>query len=620
MKRTIAFILTSFMLLSLFLVSGGAVAILEETVYSADYVSKVSPAVKSAFELNADESVEVVIWTTDNTIKTVENEFERLNNTSVNRVADAAAKTDEDFEMAEIQRKIRLKRSIAAREYYNNNYGFAVDILGIDESSIEYVSKYSPLIICKLDQDTAIDVANNKDVETLSLNIDDFTYEADYTESVTPRAITDPTTIDEVKELIGADLVQEAGYDGSGIVLGMYENHVPDITNPAFDGVESRIVCQNGISVGDHPTIVASIMVGNGDSAIAPGFSKLYCAGGSELEGVEWLLDNGVNVINISCAPVWIDVLTETQIYSEYTWHSKWLDHIAYNHAVHVVAATGNEGSTGVSLYAMAYNIISVGNVVDMSGFNHVDDLVINISSSYNPATGTVFRPDLCAPGTHLYIPNVATEIPGASGTSCSAPVVTAAIALLLDYAPTLLEKVSVTKALLLAGVSEDTEHRYYMNTTDYTGYRRYGSGIINIANALTITSHGNYVKSSVQSTQTTRTYSMGSFVSGKPVTVVLFYLKRNRYTSSSADHTEHDQITENPAANLDLYVCTSQNTSSYLERSIMPYGNVEKIMFTPTSAVNLVARIEKITTYQNPYEILLAVAWYQDGTEPIWQ
>lgn len=617
MKKPIAFVLSLFIILSLFVVSGGAIVILEDTVYSAGYVCKVSPALKAAFDSNDDEAVKVVIWSEDVTIESVEAEVERLKSTTMQ----CEGVTEREDDMSAIQSEIRLERSIAAREYYRNNLDFAVNTLDIDEESIEFISKYSPLIICRLDQDSVINVANNKKVESITLDIDDFlTEETLESNSVSPRSTVDPTTIGEVKELIGADLVQAAGYDGSGIILGMFENNKPDVNNAAFNGVRLKIICQEGLEVGEHATQVASIMVGNGNEAIAPGFSKLYCAGGSYRSGIEWLLDNGVNVINISCSPYyWINGI---QVYSEYADHSKWLDHIAYNHSVHVVAGAGNEGANGVSLYAMAFNVIAVGNVVDSVGDNNVDDLFIESSSSYNATSSLVFKPDLCAPGTHLYIPNVATAFPGVSGTSLSAPVVSASIALLLDYAPTLLKQQSVVKAILLAGVSQNTNHRYSLNTIDYSGYRRYGSGIINVANALTIMSHGNYVKSSVQSTQTNRTYSIGSVVAGKPVSVVLVFLKRCRYTSSSADHGDLDALTSSTIANLDLSVYSSKDTSysSAYGSSNTTFSNVEKIIFTPTSSVALKARIDKISTYQNPYEIILAVAWYQDDTVPLWQ
>lgn len=236
--------------------------------------------------------------------------------------------------------------------------------------------------------------------------------------------------------------LHSAGYNGQGIIIGMLESGVPNTNNQTLTDAQARIeVISNNAEVSKHATMVASII-----NKFAPEFEKLYnatCNTNVEMIiSIEALLSKNVNLINMSWGmqnPETALLNTPTSyIDNEYSFYAKWIDHIAYNHSVHMIIASGNYGKNRVSSNAMAYNAIAVGAVDNENTITYFDDISwiasmpIGVyfpdyfkSSSYNSIPNLPYKPDICAHGAMISVPGTIID----EGTSFAAPQITGIIA-----------------------------------------------------------------------------------------------------------------------------------------------------------------------------------------------
>lgn len=238
---------------------------------------------------------------------------------------------------------------------------------------------------------------------------------------------------------IGADYVRDTlGYTGSGVKIGMLEKGLPDKDEPYF--VDADITYDNTLGdisaddFTDHANMVAFIMVGQQcDGGTLEGIvpdAKLYATkyiGGDNEDWrtrVEWLLSQGVHVINMSA-------FLPSENAGCYREQEVWLDHIAKSHYVHFVKSSGNN-SGYVSPPGMAYNIITVGAIDDKNDADEQNDVLCDgsnyvesgLQTSEDDRVNLTNKPDLVAPGV-----NITTAAGTGSGTSFAAPHVTAVIA-----------------------------------------------------------------------------------------------------------------------------------------------------------------------------------------------
>lgn len=572
--------------------------------------SKLDPELLSEFETRGNNSkISTLLWLEDNTTDdyqaevskiappeagdfgVVEQSPEQLSRSTPDNL-NIEFTTEKQAYMEAMQNHIMQKRQIAQAMYYEDNSAVASKLASkLSGGEIVYISRYSPLIVCKLSRTEAVKMAMNSNVLSISYG--------EYQE--------EPQMDVSLNAVKATALHTNYNILGQGIKIGMLENAVPDISNANFDGIRNKITIMPydfplKVNYIPHATKVASIMVGN-DIGVARGFEHLYCAplngGSTRFEHTEWLLNQGVNVINNSWRPVY-----NSSPQQRYDTYSLWMDHIAYNHSVHMVMAAANSGADTVSSIAMAYNVISVGATDDKGTPDCTNDTIWEYSSYNNSFDNLAYKPDLCAPGTNLSIP----EFDGPQhGTSLSAPHVTGIVAMLCSYAPTLLTKQALLKSILMSGVSTK---KCFDTSELIETYRQYGAGIVNAYNAKRIIDTNGYVNSSVTASQDGKIYSIGSVQEGQTVSVTLCFLKRVRFTSS--DHTQGDPSVNSEIANLDLDVKGASESAHQtpLAYSITTNNNVEKIIFEApkTDEYNII--ISKVESNQDPYEILFAVSW----------
>ena len=210
-----------------------------------------------------------------------------------------------------------------------------------------------------------------------------------------------------------------------------------------------------------HGTHVASIVGGDGSESggkyigVAPLVNiinvKVSNDNGSAMmkdvvAGLQWVLQNkdkyNIRVVNLS--------LNSTVAES---YHTSPLDaavEILWFNKIVVVASAGNRGNGAIYPPANDPFIITVG-ATDDKATNSISDDVLASFSAYGPTTDGIQKPDLVAPGTNIIarLVNQNMGLAGAhpshkvgdqyfrmSGTSMAAPMVSGAVALLLQDEP----------------------------------------------------------------------------------------------------------------------------------------------------------------------------------------
>jgi len=273
---------------------------------------------------------------------------------------------------------------------------------------------------------------------------------------------------------IGADKLWAQGYQGSSVTVAIVDSGIKDSLSDLKSGKGSRVIGAAKFSnltpsFSDqygHGTHVAGIIAGNGTLGsgtyigIAPKVKlvnvKICDDEGSATEsevvsGLQWVMDNkakyNIRVVNIS--------LNSSLVQS---YHTSPLDaavEILWFNGIVVVVSSGNNGTTsGGVLYPPANDpfAITVGAVDDKGTTGLNDDLMASFSA-YGTTSDGFTKPDLVAPGKNIVSLLVAangeialahpanivgTNYYRMSGTSFSAPIVSGAVALLLQDEPNL--------------------------------------------------------------------------------------------------------------------------------------------------------------------------------------
>ena len=380
---------------------------------------------------------------------------------------------------------------------------------------------------------------------------------------------------------IGADYTRDTlGYTGSGIKIGMIESGIPDKDAQFF--TTENITCDTSSTTyeDNHANLVAAIMVGKNTTVngvtykgIVPD-AKLYAAHCSDsdewIEQVEWLLSKNVHVINMS--------MGFPTLQGEYTILDKWLDHIAFNHNVHIVVAAGNsndenEENRKITSPGMAYNVLTVG-AIDDNNTTCYDDDILAAYSCWRETTGAN-KPDLVAPGT-----NITTAAGTNSGTSFAAPHVTAVVAQLCQRKPELKLLQNTVKAILTASVSH-SEIRHHTMEGVIEDYDKCGAGVVNARSACSTIiesryESGSFAANSGDGTQVMYTFNVTN--TNRNVRVSLSWLKCSVF-SEGESHTSGD-VTTGSLANLNLYVYDS---AGEIVRANDVGINTEIVEFKPT-------------------------------------
>jgi subtilisin family serine protease len=249
---------------------------------------------------------------------------------------------------------------------------------------------------------------------------------------------------------INVPQVWALGFQGEGMKIGVVDTGI-DPTHPDFAGriaAKTSFVGGDGTDDNGHGTHVCSIAAGSGAASegkyrgVAPAanlyVAKVLDANGSGstsgvMAGVEWAVDQGVNVINLSLGSDGACDGTDAL--------STLCDQAVQQHSVVVCVAAGNAGPAAgtVGSPGCARWVITIGAADD-------SDVIASFSSRGPTADGRI-KPDILFPGVNIVAaqaagtslgPVVAPHYIRLSGTSMATPHATGSAALLLQAKPDL--------------------------------------------------------------------------------------------------------------------------------------------------------------------------------------
>lgn len=340
-----------------------------------------------------------------------------------------------------VNQLINTERQLAKSEYEEYIADFVTEYIPDDQ--IIFQSSYAPMVIASLLPIEIDELANAPIVSDLS-------------EYVEMENVEDEETMNNDRAFGLIDSIKgNSSYfgTGAGIKIGQIESDIPDVSNSDLKNSNIHIL-SNDASKDSHATNMARFMVGiNG---MAPD-ATLYCVDMSDFFGnIEMLIDNGVNVINMSTG------YTSSASLGKYAPRAKWIDHLAANHHVAFVKSAGNRGNEDKLITApgMAYNAITVGNV------DEYPEIHLDIHSSTDEDDGIADKPDF-------------TMIGG--GSSQASAITTGIVALMMEKKPALKNSTRIIKALLAAGsIKEDESTHTAIGNTGSIMTDECGAGFIN--------------------------------------------------------------------------------------------------------------------------------------------
>lgn len=249
----------------------------------------------------------------------------------------------------------------------------------------------------------------------------------------------------------GGLIPYQAGITGKGVVVAVLDTGIDphmDLTEPTNRILAWKdLVNQKNSPYDDngHGTHVAGIIAGNGrysngkyrgmaPEAMLVGIKILDEEGSGRLSdvisGIEWCLDSltalNIRVLNLSIG---------SEVQESYRTDPLCrITTAAWEKGITVCAAAGNSGPKFGSINTPGINpvIITVGNLDDQNTLTDIDDILAP-SSSRGPTPDRLIKPDLVAPGTNITSLKVGGGYTTLSGTSMATPLVTGAVALILQ-------------------------------------------------------------------------------------------------------------------------------------------------------------------------------------------
>ena len=497
---------------------------------------------------------------------------------------------------------ISCERKVSSEIYskYNSDHNFNImkRLSMTDEvlsSHLLYSCRYAPNVEICLTKEQILNLVDDEEINYIYyLDPDDEICE----DTVTEDIVENDNSLDELEEtfdttfysVTGINTARDAwGLSGNGMKVGMLESGgVIDSSLVTTHTSQMHKVSSTSYSYSNHANTVAKLMVGYLDGYVGaiPNADLYYdkieytISGGLVVahnvkQRMEETIDKEVTAINCS-----FSFKNEFNTYDDL---ARWYDHVSIQHNVHLILSSSNRGSTGVPYTNMSYNAIVVGNC-DNNGN-------IATSSSYCNNDPLPYKPDLVAPGVGIYIiPNYPT-----SGTSFSAPLVTAAVIQLSQCSAVLLSNPRLMKSLLISstkitnGMSNDP---MYSNVggDDIAYSRKYGAGLLYVPNAY-VAFHDNSYYNVGELSKYSNSICFDRYlrrVSGKTIRICLAWDKKCTINGTHSTGTVNE-------SNLDTIklIVIDPNGTTY--SSAYEYDNKQMISFVPQSNGYYQFKIERI-------------------------
>lgn len=498
--------------------------------------------------------------------------------------------SEREYVQGLVNERIMAERKIAKEMYDNQNSDY-VKKTGIDETEVQFVSSYSPMVITECTEDEIDDIVVQGKVKSIDIRedvevqIDD----TNNTNEVKAQAASTDTTTYAWKTAICADKTTDTiGIKGKGVTVGVYDGNT--VCKDYYDLKNTDLtVLDKGTNYGDyHATNVTRIIAGSHGIVAKAKVYTSHSNTATEPE-IEKLIELGVSIINISLA-------YKRDNGDYYTSFEKWIDHIGSKHKVTVVFAAGNVSTiktTTVGGGALSYNSITVGglNTYDTKSFS--DDIFESDSCFANGGSKGCAKPECIAAYN-----DVLEE--GIDGTSFAAPAVAGVCAQVLQTEPTLAFYPQQIKAIIMASCDRKGSENYSSGLT-----AKEGSGVVNAFKAIVIASTDRYdwIVTYPYESNKLRDVKFVKREATSKLAISWFVYS----TISGTDHSNVNNVKADTDYNIDLSVYSSKG--KLLKESTVYNSSSEVVVFNSENDT-LELHCDKITATTNAAYVI-GIAWY---------
>lgn len=466
----------------------------------------------------------------------------------------------------ELTDKYVLSRRDVSMSKYSQKSSKIISDLNIDESNITFNSSFAPAIVANLTVSEIERLKTDNRIEEIGYFIPVVGYDL---------SITEDSSVDNLlaieREASGISKANDVlGLTGNNVKVGMMETGCPDTDNASINGANITVNNENAIT--DHALNTSRIIVGDSDG-IAKN-AQLYSvsnpeeiaeAGTFDYTQFEWLLSQGVSVINLSH-----NLKNIEQGYNlNYTYYftEKWIDHLVSYHNVTVVVASGNDGdkpNSRIGSPGLAHNVITVGGYITNFTATTSDDFIAPYSSWSNSGGGYygLEKPDVIMPSQATNSSNIGSPLSGmtntnglvTNGTSWAAPMLTGSIALMLELKPSLSAYPQAIKAIVMASCHRKVASSPYNEPVETIGQgitERQGAGAPDVWTMACIVSQGTYGTDVLSGTQQTHRFVQPKYGATK-MNISMCWLRENAQVNEG---TSDRALLIGPYINLDLSV-----------------------------------------------------------------
>lgn len=524
--------------------------------------TKIDSNLKEIMETSSNNDIiSVSVWFNDIDYKKVVNEANK-NLFSVQKETQNALVNNTsygNFSTENIQLINSEQRKIAKQLYSTHNKEKTASITAkLKDYEIIYESAYAPNVMLNINKSDIYSLTTFDFVDLIYYYEEPVVDNSEIHETEqSSRISNDFVEINDIYEAIE----YRDNLTGEGIKIGMTEMYLPSINYESLKNKSNQIHLDPNLyhyNTGYHPTFVASTLIGEAGSSF-PGIvpdAELYCTSvknsTSWKAGIEWLIDNDVDIINIS------STLQQTPSGLGNLEMSRWLDHISYQHNTIVVVAAGYFPNAFTS-FAYSNNIIIAGALLMSKNDNGVIQYNPEQSSAYSESG--VYFPHVVAP-TNIGIRAGDTNF---GGNSFAAPLTTAALVELMDFNSEIVGNPTLAKSVIMTGANAEKSSA----NIDASGMdidRQYGAGVINMQRSINCLSTSSYPKTYTAIHTANNNYETSVYLNitnNGSIRMALNWESQSMFTPDNEHYNSEDSLTYGAFSFYQLKV-TSPNGEEY--------------------------------------------------------
>lgn len=359
-------------------------------------------------------------------------------------------KERETLETMKDVRNFRKRLNAFSKQYHQKENEKNIALLEqFDYENITLVG-YAPFVVMEMtrsnvETENLISLSEKDEVANISLSLNESTVE-------------NTSWNNALKEIEAYSTVDSGLLTGAGVRVGVLESGVCDISHENLSD-KNITIDSSEMKITDHATNVTSVI-----SLMAPE-AELFVSGNTNI-GLEWFIDNACDVVNCSFSK-YIKVANSDGTYgykdAEYTYSIDGLfDYHIRTSFISAVVAAGNVNTDNskeaynpegqIRSPALAYNAITVGGLERKLGFfdyylqYHEESCYKTKESSAKPEISALFE---------FNVPNIG-EV---RGTSFAAPMVTGAIALMIEKEPIISTPTVSLKSLIMSCANKTEDY-----------------------------------------------------------------------------------------------------------------------------------------------------------------